>query len=54
MRLPLADAVGDEFYQPLGIEFSTRWRDLGILICFTAFNCIVTVIASKFLKYSKR
>lgn len=34
-------AVGDEFYRNLSISFDTRWRDLGILICYTVFNGIV-------------
>ncbi|KAL8291281.1 hypothetical protein RQP46_002259 [Phenoliferia psychrophenolica] len=42
-------SVGDEFYRNLGISFSTRQRDLGILVAFTIFNAIVTVIASRFL-----
>ena len=42
-------AVGDQFYTQLGIDFDTRWRDWGILLCFAVFNCAVTIVASKFL-----
>ncbi|SCV67921.1 BQ2448_42 [Microbotryum intermedium] len=42
-------SVGQQFYEPLGIRFDTRWRDLGIMIAFTVFNCLVTIVASKFL-----
>ncbi|KAF8743104.1 ABC transporter, partial [Rhizoctonia solani] len=47
-------SVGDEFYAGLDISFSTRWRDLGIMLAFTAFNTIVTLIASKLFKFAKR
>jgi ABC-type multidrug transport system permease subunit len=26
--------VGDEFFLPLNIQFSNRWRDVGIYFCF--------------------
>lgn len=26
--------VGDEFFLPLNIRFSHRWRDVGIYVCF--------------------
>jgi ATP-binding cassette, subfamily G (WHITE), member 2, SNQ2 len=27
-------AVGDQYFTPLNIEYSNRWRDTGILVCF--------------------
>lgn len=33
--------VGDDFYKPIGILFSNRWRDLGIFIAFVVFNIFV-------------
>ncbi|KAF7307372.1 Pleiotropic drug resistance ABC transporter protein [Mycena indigotica] len=47
-------AVGDEFYTPLGISFSERWRDFGIFLAYIAFNMAATVIASRYLRYAKR
>jgi len=47
-------AVGDEFYTPLGISFSRRWRDAFIFLAFAGFNIIVTVVASRYLRYAKR
>ncbi|KAL7416336.1 putative ATP-binding cassette transporter [Mrakia frigida] len=47
-------ALGDQFYGPLGIDFSTRWRDIGILIAFLVFNVMVTLVASRYLRYAKR
>ncbi|KAJ3509385.1 hypothetical protein NLJ89_g5251 [Agrocybe chaxingu] len=47
-------AVGDQFFVPLNISFSNRWRDTFILFAFFVFNAIVTTIASRFLRYHKR
>ncbi|XP_044719048.1 ABC-2 type transporter domain-containing protein [Hirsutella rhossiliensis] len=33
--------VGDEFYQPLNMSFSNRWRDLGIYIAFIGSNLVI-------------
>ncbi|RDB29035.1 ABC transporter G family member 11 [Hypsizygus marmoreus] len=46
--------VGDEFFTPLNIKYSLRWRDAFILFSFFAFNMIATIIASRFLRYAKR
>ncbi|CAE6436737.1 unnamed protein product, partial [Rhizoctonia solani] len=45
---------GDDFYSGLGISFDTRWREFGILIAFIVFNIMVTLIASRLFKFSKR
>jgi ATP-binding cassette subfamily G (WHITE) protein 2 (SNQ2) len=47
-------AVGDQFFEPLNISFSNRWRDVFIIFAFFVFNLIVTTIASRFLRYHKR
>ncbi|KAJ7103152.1 ABC-2 type transporter-domain-containing protein [Mycena belliarum] len=47
-------SVGDEFYTPLGMNFSTRWRDAFVFLAFVGFNIIATVIASRYLRYAKR
>ncbi|KAF6754266.1 ABC-transporter [Ephemerocybe angulata] len=46
--------VGNEFYEPLNILYSHRWRDAFILFSFFVFNLIVTIIASRYLRYAKR
>lgn len=48
--------TGSEFYGPLNLEYGNKWRDLGILIAFTIFNAIVTLIAARLLtlRYRKR
>ncbi|KAG8862307.1 hypothetical protein FRB96_001886 [Tulasnella sp. 330] len=46
--------VGDEFFSGLNMSFDNRWRDLGIVFAFCGFNMIVTLIASRYLRYAKR
>ncbi|KAF4578418.1 hypothetical protein EYR36_000225 [Pleurotus pulmonarius] len=46
--------VGDEFFEPLNISYSNRWRDVWILFAYFVFNVIATIIASRFLRYAKR
>ena len=36
---------GDQFYEPLGYNFSHRWRDLGILSCYIASSIIIILLA---------
>ncbi|KAG5718995.1 Brefeldin A resistance protein [Termitomyces sp. T112] len=47
-------SVGDQFYEPLNISYSLRWRDAFILFSFFIFNLICTIIASRLLRYAKR
>ncbi|CAO1612964.1 unnamed protein product [Sympodiomycopsis kandeliae] len=47
-------AIGNEFYEAFGITWSERGRDLGVMIAFIAFNTIVTVLCTKYLKFSNR
>ncbi|KAG9009142.1 hypothetical protein FRB94_012414 [Tulasnella sp. JGI-2019a] len=46
--------VGDEFFANLNMTFEHRWRDLGIVFAFCGFNMIVTLVASRYLRYAKR
>jgi len=46
--------VGDEFFTPLNMHFSDRWRNAWILFGYFVFNLILTIIASRFLRYAKR
>jgi len=46
--------VGDQFYEPLGISFGTRWRDLGILCAFIGSNLILLFIGSRYLNFNRR
>ncbi|KAI0800819.1 ABC-2 type transporter-domain-containing protein [Fomes fomentarius] len=47
-------AVGDDYLRPLNIAYSNRWRDAFILLAFCVFNCIVTIVASRLLRFAKR
>lgn len=49
-----AYSVGDQFYEPLGISFVHRWRDLGILIAFIGSNLIFLFIGSRYLNFNRR
>lgn len=40
--------VGDQYYEQLGMNFDTRWRELGIFIAFVASNLIILVVAVSF------
>ncbi|XP_014559723.1 hypothetical protein COCVIDRAFT_23948 [Bipolaris victoriae FI3] len=46
--------VGDEFYTPLGYDFSNRWRDLGIFVAFIVSNLAILFIAAKYLNFNRR
>lgn len=46
--------VGDEFYKPLGYEFSNRWRDLGIFAAFIASNLVILFLAARYLNFNRR
>lgn len=46
--------VGNQFYEPLGFDFSNRWRDLGIFIAFVVSNIIIILIGSRFLNFNRR
>ncbi|GAA93595.1 hypothetical protein E5Q_00239 [Mixia osmundae IAM 14324] len=46
--------VGQQFTDPLDIQYQYRGRDIGIFVAFFVFNLIVLLIASRFLRYSKR
>jgi ABC-type multidrug transport system ATPase subunit len=46
--------VGDQFYERFGIEFDTRWRDLGILAAFIGSNLILLFVGSRYMNFNRR
>ena len=46
--------VGDQFYEPLGYDFSHRWRDFGIFAAFIGSNLIILFLAVSFPLYACR
>jgi ATP-binding cassette subfamily G (WHITE) protein 2 (SNQ2) len=46
--------VGDEFFEPLGLRWENRWRDLGIFIAFVGSTLIFLLMAGKYLNFSRR
>jgi ABC-type multidrug transport system permease subunit len=49
-----AYSVGNQFYEPLGIDFDTRWRDFGILTAFIGSNLFLLFIGSRYLNFNRR
>ncbi|KAL8748262.1 MAG: hypothetical protein Q9184_007454, partial [Pyrenodesmia sp. 2 TL-2023] len=39
--------VGDEFSQPLGLDFNNRWRDLGVYAAFVLSNLFLLFLGSR-------
>ncbi|KAI0321644.1 ABC-2 type transporter-domain-containing protein [Amylostereum chailletii] len=46
--------TGDQFFLPLKIRFGLRWRDVWIFFCYFVFNVLVTIVASRYLRFAKR
>lgn len=46
--------VGDEFSRPLGLEFSNRWRDLGVYAAFVLSNLFLLFLGSRYLNFNRR
>lgn len=49
-----AFSVGDQFYEPLGIRYSQKWRDFGILTAFIGSNLILLFLGSRYFNFNKR
>lgn len=47
-------STGSEFFGAFNITFGERGRDVGVMIAFIAFNTILTIAFTKFLKFSNR
>ncbi|KAF2448646.1 ABC transporter CDR4 [Karstenula rhodostoma CBS 690.94] len=46
--------VGDQFFEPLGLSFSNRWRDLGIMAAFIGSSLFVLFVAARYLNFNRR
>ncbi|KAH8807222.1 ABC-2 type transporter [Xylogone sp. PMI_703] len=49
-----AYSIGDQYYEPLGLSFDNRWRDLGIFLAFVGSNLFIVFMASRFLNFNRR
>ncbi|GAA6062867.1 hypothetical protein JCM10212_000789 [Sporobolomyces blumeae] len=47
-------ASGEDFMRPLGLSWDKRGSSIGYFVCYIVFNCFVTVVASRYLRYAKR
>ncbi|KAF7906308.1 hypothetical protein EAF00_000587 [Botryotinia globosa] len=45
---------GEQFYEPLALDFSNRWRDLGIFLAFIGSNLIILFLASRYFNFNRR
>ncbi|KAF9428716.1 hypothetical protein BGZ94_001367 [Podila epigama] len=45
---------GQDFYAGLSMDFENRWRNIGIMCIYLAFNIIVVLAAVRYLKWNKR
>ncbi|KAJ1940772.1 ATP-binding cassette transporter snq2 [Linderina pennispora] len=46
--------VGDDYYAPLQWSFTHRWRNVGIMLGFIAFNVAFTTLMVRVYKVNKR
>ncbi len=51
-----AYGLGNQFYEPLGFSYASRWRDLGIFVAFIGSNLIIlfAAVGSFFSFFSSR
>lgn len=42
-------SLGQQFYEPLGLSYSSRYSDWGILVAFVISNSAITVAATRWL-----
>ncbi|KAF9434230.1 hypothetical protein BGZ76_008355 [Entomortierella beljakovae] len=47
-------SYGQDFYEPLSMDFSHRWRNIGILFIYLIFNVIITIAAIRYVRWDRR
>ncbi|KAF9336983.1 hypothetical protein BG006_006647 [Podila minutissima] len=47
-------SVGQDFYAGLSMDYENRWRNMGIMCLYLAFNIVIVVTAIRYLKWNKR
>lgn len=45
---------GQDFYQGLSMDFDNRWRNIGILCAYLAFNLIMIPIVIRYIRWDRR
>ncbi|ORZ28975.1 ABC-2 type transporter-domain-containing protein [Lobosporangium transversale] len=45
---------GQDFYRNLNMDFDNRWRNLGILFIYIAFNVIMLMVAIRYVRWDRR
>lgn len=47
-------SFGQDFYQGLSMDFDYRWRNLGIMCAYVAFNLVMIPIVIRFIRWDRR
>ncbi|KAF9365572.1 hypothetical protein BGX34_009398 [Mortierella sp. NVP85] len=47
-------SLGQDFYNGLSMDFDNRWRNLGILCVYLAFNLIMVPIVIRYIRWDRR
>ncbi|KAF9355642.1 hypothetical protein BGX26_006301 [Mortierella sp. AD094] len=47
-------SLGQDYYIGLSMDYSHRWRNLGIMCIYLAFNVCLVIIGVRFLKWNRR
>ncbi|KAF9937254.1 hypothetical protein BGZ65_001623 [Modicella reniformis] len=45
---------GQDFYSALSMDFANRWRNLGIMCIYLAFNIIMVMVAIRYVRWDRR
>ncbi|KAF9907297.1 hypothetical protein EC991_011119 [Linnemannia zychae] len=45
---------GQDFYQGLSMDYANRWRNVGIMFIYLAFNVIMVIVGIRYLKWNRR
>lgn len=45
---------GQDFYQGLSMDYDNRWRNVGIMFIYLAFNVVMVVVGIRYLKWNRR
>ena len=45
---------GEDFYQGLSMDYGNRWRNLGIMFIYLAFNIVMVIVGIRYLKWNRR
>ncbi|KAG0215682.1 hypothetical protein BGX28_008928 [Mortierella sp. GBA30] len=47
-------SYGQDFYEGLSMDFANRWRNVGIMCIYLAFNVVMVIVGIRFFKWNRR